>query len=85
MVLDRTHRAATERRGTNGQRVPKAVDPKVLKESLTFSVEEYASLVGIGLASAYAAVERGEVEVIRHGRTRRVVAAPVRERLRIQS
>jgi excisionase family DNA binding protein len=50
------------------------------KHRLGYSVEEAAERLGIGRSSAYAAVRRGELPVIRFGR-RLIVPVPALERL----
>ena len=42
------------------------------QERLTFSMEEAAKLLGIGLGTAYKAAKRGEIPIIRFGRRVRV-------------
>jgi excisionase family DNA binding protein len=48
-----------------------------LASTATISVEQAANLIGISRQSAYEAVNRGELPVIRMGRRVRVLAQPL--------
>ncbi len=52
-------------------------------ERQTLSVEETARLLGIGRASAYKAVRRGEIPAVRIGRRWLVSSAALNEMLRV--
>ena len=78
MVLDGSCGTGPDKGYRMSTRASRKIDPEYARTTLTFSVRDYATLAGIGLNTAYRAVEDGEVESIRHGRVRRIVAAPVR-------
>lgn len=52
-----------------------------LLEQPTITVDEAAKVLGVSRLSAYAAVKRGELDVIRIGKRMVVTTAPLRRRL----
>lgn len=52
-----------------------ALSPKELRQRTTLSVEETAEALGGGRTGTYAAVKRGEIPTIKHGRKLRVPAS----------
>jgi hypothetical protein len=56
-------------------------DFKTILDRPTCTVEEFRKIVRLSRNSAYDAVRRGDVEVIRHGRLIRVITAPLKVKL----
>ncbi|WP_395158926.1 excisionase family DNA-binding protein [Ilumatobacter sp.] len=62
--------------------MPTVPDPK---DRPTLSVHEYAALMEVGLSTAYASIEAGQVPVIRIGRRIRIPTAAVRRMLQLDT
>lgn len=58
---------------------------RALLDSPLITVSDYARIFGLSLAGAFDAVQRGDVQTVRVGRTIRVLTKPLREPLGLEA